>query len=83
MNNKKLEDFENVDSREEFLLFMKALIRSFHKERETWENQTLSDYLRSIESWVEDLDGFYLNEAIPDIDWEFLAAVLYAGSSYE
>ena len=83
MSIKKLDDFEDIDTREEFLLFMDALIHSFHKERETWANRTLDDFLRSIESWVEDLDGLYLNEPIPDIDWGFLSALLYAGARYE
>ena len=46
----------------------------------------LNDYLESIVSWVEDMDGVYDNlrlEKPENINWSFLATLFEAGKIYE
>lgn len=71
---------ENTKSKEQFLSFMNTYVVSN-------ENDThLNEYLESIVSWVEDMDGFYknLDLAQPEnINWCFIATLFYVGIIYE
>jgi len=63
---KNLEDIvENVESKDDFILFVRRLIQDLRKNSEVWENKNLEDYLEAILSWTEDMDGYYLNNNIP------------------
>lgn len=71
---------ENIKSKEDFLKFMNTNVI-------THENDThLNEYLESVVSWIEDMDGFYNNMGLnkPDnIDWSFIATLFYVGRIYE
>lgn len=71
---------ENIKSKEDFLKFMNTNVI-------TNENDThLNEYLESVVSWIEDMDGFYNNMSLnkPDnIDWSFIATLFYVGRIYE
>lgn len=71
---------ENIKCKEDFLNFMNAYVVSD-------ENDTLlNEYLESVVSWVEDMDGFYNNLGLeqPDnINWSFIATLFYVGKIYE
>jgi len=44
-----------------------------------WENHTLSDYLESLQAWLEDT-----RERVPaEPSWDFIANLLGAGKIYE
>jgi len=65
---------------------MDILESDFNNKREEWPNETIEDYLVSIKSWVEDMDGYYdnTNSKPPEnIDWEFIALLFYVGKIYE
>ena len=53
----------------------------------TRENDThLNEYLESVVSWIEDMDGFYNNMGLnkpENIDWSFIATLFYVGRIYE
>ena len=71
---------ENIKSKEDFLKFMNTNVI-------TRENDThLNEYLESVVSWIEDMDGFYnimgLNKP-ENIDWSFIATLFYVGRIYE
>lgn len=71
---------ENIKSKEDFLKFMNTNVI-------TNENDThLNEYLESVVSWIEDMDGFYNNMGLnkPDnVDWSFIATLFYVGRIYE
>ena len=71
---------ENIKSKEDFLKFMNTNVI-------THENDThVNEYLESVVSWIEDMDGFYNNMGLnkPDnIDWSFIATLFYVGRIYE
>lgn len=77
---------ENIKSREDLIDFIDALVKDMEVHSEEWENKSISDYLLSVQSWIEDMDGFYLNNnlAFPkNIDWSFIATIMYIGKIYE
>ena len=50
------------------------------------ENISIQEYLESVSSWVEDMEGYYknTNQEIPNnIKWDFIATLFYVGSIYE
>lgn len=71
---------ENIKSKEDFLKFMNTNVI-------THENDThLNEYLESVVSWIEDMDGFYNNMGLnkpENIDWSFIATLFYVGRIYE
>lgn len=75
-----IETINKIKNKNDFLTFMKERVISD-------DNQVqLNEYLESVISWVEDMDGFYNNTGIkqPDsIDWSFIATLFYVGKIYE
>ena len=77
--DKHIDMLGSIKSKEEFLEFMKHFTESV-------DDVSLHDYLESLTAWVEDSDGYYYNSGkeIPEnINWDFIATLLYAGSIYE
>ena len=81
-------DISQIKTREDFLEFMRML----QQHTSTCYNSNLPDYLGGIESWVEDMDGYFNNigdqEALNKLnsnclDWKILAHILYAATMYE
>ena len=69
----------SIKTREDFLKFMKLFIS-------TLDDRPTEYYLEALAGWVNDMDGYYKNaeKAVPDdINWDFIATMLYAGSIYE
>ena len=79
----------SIASREQFLVFLEALIQSIDLQPEAWENGTLKAYIQAMRSWVEDMDGFYKNTAAPgevdlsSVNWRVFADILMAARMYE
>ena len=74
-----IEMLGKIKSREEFIKFMQFYIAATN-------DAPVRDYLDALTSWVEDMDGYYNNigkEVPKDINWDFIATLLYAGSIYE
>ena len=77
---------ENIKSREDLIDFIDDLVKDTEVHSEEWENKSISDYLLSMQSWIEDMDGFYLNNNLEfpkNIDWSFIATIMYIGKIYE
>ena len=75
-------NMSQIKTREDFLEFMGML----QKHALTCYNANLPDYLGSIESWVEDMDGYFNNISDQEtlnklnlncLDWKILAHILY------
>lgn len=79
-------EVNNTMTREDFLYFMKKLKEDIQYNEKEWENKEIQSYLESIASWVESMDGFYLNTGLvmpTNIDWQFIATLFYVGKIYE
>lgn len=77
---------KNINSKEDFLQFMDTLINDLKVNPDLWENKTLADYLSAIQSWTEDMEGYYINKNIPvpeNISWKIFANILMAATMYE
>ncbi|MBR1530074.1 MAG: hypothetical protein IJ642_12375 [Oscillospiraceae bacterium] len=77
--DKHIKMLGKIKTREKFIEFMKLYIP-------TVEDSAVKAYLESIAAWTEDMDGYYHNtkKEIPqNINWDFIASLLYIGSIYE
>ena len=77
---------DNMNSKEDFIFFMRCLLNDNQVNIEEWENRDIPLYLESIASWVEDMEGYYQNiglEIPSNIDWKFIATLFYVGKIYE
>ena len=77
---------DSIQSREDFIAFVKELSKDFEDNRDSWENINIAAYLEALAAWTHDMDGYYKyqGESIPqDINWSFIARLLYAAKIYE
>ncbi len=84
--NELEESVKSVNSKEDFLRFMNALMNDLKTNSDQWENKTLADYLSAMQSWTEDMEGYYINNNIPipeNICWKIFADILMAATMYE
>ena len=75
-----------INSREDLVLFLRALKQDFETNPNAWENINISSYLDAIAAWIEDMDGLYRNqgEEIPTYPtWKLIGAILFAAKFYE
>jgi hypothetical protein len=76
----------NVNSKEDFVKFMSYLINDLKDNPQQWENRSLLEYLEAIQSWTEDMDGYYVNNNLPvpkNANWNVFADILTAARIYE
>ncbi len=74
-------------TRTEFIEFLKDFRKGLEKNKETWENRTLEDFLEAMEAYTEDVQGFYDNMKM-DVDadkptWKNFKTILEGASIYE
>lgn len=80
------ETIQDVKEKKDFLEFMDLLLEDFKNNSKTWENKSIESYLEAIQSWTEDMDGYYLNNNIPipnNINWKVFCQILLAAKMYE
>ena len=74
-------------TRAEFIKFLKDFREDLNENKSKWKNSNLEDFLEAMESYTEDIQGFYDNMKM-DIDadeptWENFKAILKGASCYE
>jgi|LakMenE18May11ns_1017448.scaffolds.fasta_scaffold7389516_1 hypothetical protein len=77
---------QSIRSREDFVAFVKALTKDLRDNPESWENSTLEHFLEALGGWVEEMDGYYLNQGKPvpqQPDWKVVGDILMAAKMYE
>lgn len=75
-----------INSREDFIHFVYELSKSFQEDPESWGNRDIRSFLEALAAWVEDMDGYYLNQGLPvpeRPDWRNVADMLLAARIYE
>jgi hypothetical protein len=81
--NKKINE---IHSKDDFVNFVVLLVSNLKNNPEEWTNKTLTEYLESISSWTEDMEGYYQNNNIPipeNVNWKVFANILIAAKMYE
>lgn len=77
---------DEIRSREELVVFVRALHQDYLRHGNEWENQTLDAFLEGLAAWMNDSEGWYRNfgKELPAAgDWTFLARALQAATTYE
>lgn len=80
------EQIQNIRSKEDFIKFIGDLIVDLKTNPNNWENKTLGDYLEALQSWTEDMEGYYINNNLPvpeNVSWKIFADILMAATMYE
>ena len=75
-----------VSTRNDFVSYVSELSKDCRENPEAWQNSNLATYLEALAAWVEDMDGFYLNQGLPvpeKPDWKTVAEMLTAAKCYE
>ena len=81
-----LEQVKHMKTREDFVAFLRSLVRDFRERPEQWENAGLEAYLEAMAAWVQDMDGYYRKggEKVPQhLTWKNLGEMLLAARIYE
>ena len=76
---KHIEMLGKINSKEDFIKFMEIYVSTIN-------DSSVKEYMESVLSWAEDMEGYYHNnkKEIPqNINWNFIATLLYVGSIYE
>ena len=80
------QEINKIKSKQDFLTFLGLYIQDFRDNIDSWENTTIDTFLEGMESWVEDMEGYYENMHLPvpeNVDWKTFANILYAAKMYE
>jgi hypothetical protein len=80
------EAVQQLQSREDFVAFVRALGAHLQKNPEQWVNRDLPAFLEAMSAWVEDMEGYYQNRGEPMPDqprWQTLGQILLAATVYE
>lgn len=75
-----------INNKEDFVNFVELLVTNLKSNPEEWANKTLPEYLASISSWTEDMEGYYQNNDMPipeNVNWKVFANILIAAKMYE
>ncbi len=82
----KYSEVRRIKNRDDFVRFLKCLKKDYLENMENWENKDVGAFLEAMASWVEDMDGFYINQGLPvpkSPDWQVFADILMGGKLYE
>lgn len=83
---KTAENIANIESKEDFLRFVQQLILDCRSSPEQWVNKDLESYFEAMESWVANIEQYYINMKMPvpqKINWRVFADILIAATMYE
>ncbi|WP_433958694.1 DUF7660 family protein [Cytobacillus horneckiae] len=70
---------DEINSKEDFILFLKQLTNDIEKNNQDWENQDLSSYFESMQAWIEDTDDSNFEGGL----WEVMSKIILAPKYYE
>lgn len=80
------EKINAIKTKDDFVNFIELLIKDYSDNPDEWENQTLDNYFEAMRAWISDMEGYYknMNHPIPkNINWNFIANIMYAAKVYE
>lgn len=79
-------EIKKVSDKDQFINFINLLLKDYKTNPSSWENKNIENFLEGINSWIEDMEGYYENNKLPipqNVDWNFIANLFYAGKLYE
>ncbi len=72
---------KKIDSKQDFINFLKELRTDLKENQGEWENLKLEDYLEAMEAFVTDSDEKKFDDKLSK--WRIFANILYGGKIYE
>jgi hypothetical protein len=81
-----IDSTEAVTTREELAVFVASLAREARKAPNNWQNADLHSFLEALSAWINDMDGYFLNQGEPVPErptWRTFAQMLAAATTYE
>ena len=81
-----MKNSKEIQTKSDFINFLNDLKRDYLENSSTWENKDIGTFLGAMASWVNDMEGFYINQglSIPEKpDWKVFADILMGGKLYE
>lgn len=82
----KYSEVKTIQTKKDFINFLRALKNDYVENLSSWENKDIEAFLEAMASWVEDMDGFYINQGLPvpeKPNWKVFADILMGGKLYE
>lgn len=82
----KYSEVKTIQTKKDFVNFLRALKNDYLENLSSWENKDIETFLEAMACWVEDMDGFYINQRlqVPEKpDWKVFADILMGGKLYE
>ena len=79
-------EIANVKTKDKLVKFLEILANDKKENAEQRKNKSIEDYLLSIQSWIEDMEGYYENnnlEITQNIDCNFITTIFHIGKIYE
>lgn len=76
----------SITNKAELAEFISKLKTHATEHPTDWINISLVDFLDALSGWVDDMDGYYLNNQLPVPEqptWMTIAEMLLAAKSYE
>lgn len=77
----------SVNDQSSLAEFVRELADEFTWNLNGWENGDLESFLRSMSSWINDMDGYYENTCQSynekNVSWKIFADILFASTMYE
>ena len=73
---------KEIKTKEDFVCFLQFLKKDYVENKSSWENRDLQAFLEAMISWMNDMDGFYINQglSIPkNPSWKIFADILMGG----
>jgi hypothetical protein len=82
----KMPDDDKISTQDEFVSFVEFLIADYRENFQNWGNATFWSYLDAIGGWIGDMDGYYKNRGMPNVDpkqlkWHKLADILLGAAT--
>jgi hypothetical protein len=77
---------EQIQTREDFARFLKALAHEAESHGDEWENPDLPRFLEAAAAWTGAMPGYFRNigEPLPEHpSWKLFAQILVAATLYE
>jgi len=78
---------ETIETREDLVQFIEALLQDLTAHEDSWENPTLKRYLAALAAWTQDMEGYFQNihrTSVPtEPSWKLIGYMLLAASIYE
>lgn len=82
----KYSEVKTIQTKKDFINFLRDLKNDYVENLSSWENKDVKTFLEAMAAWVEDMDGFYINQGLPvpeKPDWKVFADILMGGKLYE